>query len=123
MLAGKRCSAGFAQKIGDELFGVHRRDLVRVELAAEPFLQKGGTLERPLHGHLLVEQHPDEKCERIGVQQPIRVAVSRDCKRPLHGLTAYGSVSYSSIRTPMDAGSRRPSGLIGSAESSRKYLM
>ena len=107
----------------DELFGVHRRDLVRVELATEPLLQKGGTLERPLHRHLLVEQHPDEKCERIGVEQPIRVAISRDCERALHGLTAYGSVSYSSISSPMDAGSRRPSGLVGSDESSRKYLM
>jgi hypothetical protein len=40
----------------------------------------------------LVEQHPDEECERIGVEQPIRVAVSRDCERALHDVPAYGSV-------------------------------
>ena len=77
----------------DELLGVHRRDLVRVELAAEPLLQQGRALERPLHRHLLVEQHPDEECERIGVEQPIRVASPVIASVPLHGVAGYGSVS------------------------------
>ena len=48
MLAGKRWSAGFRAEDRDELFRVHRRDLVRAELATEPHcLRRAG----PLNAH------------------------------------------------------------------------
>ncbi len=66
-----------------ELVDVHRRDLLRVEVP-EPLLQRGGTGERPLHRHLLVEQHPDQQRVGVGVQQLVGCGVTGDVERSGH---------------------------------------
>ena len=84
MLAGKSVQRGLLAEHRNELLGVHRRDLVRVELAAQPLLQERGALERPLHRDLLIEEHADEQRERIGVEQAVGVGVAGDREGSLH---------------------------------------
>jgi hypothetical protein len=63
-----------------ELVDVHRRDLRRVEVA-ESLVELGGTGERPLHRDLLVEQHAEEECCAVGVEQPVGSRVTGDVER------------------------------------------
>jgi hypothetical protein len=69
-----------------ELLDVHRRDPLRVEVA-EALLQGRRPGERPLHRHLLVEQHPDQQCVGVGVEQLVGCGVARDVQRSGHGST------------------------------------
>ena len=57
-------------QIGEELVGVHRGDLVRVE-RPEPLLQRVRTGERPLHRHLLVEQHAEDESARASCSRSL----------------------------------------------------
>jgi hypothetical protein len=61
-----------------DLVGAHRRDRLGVERSAEALLQGERAPERPPHGDLLVEQHPDEECERVLDQQPVGLCVAGD---------------------------------------------
>ena len=48
--------------------------------------QRGRAAERPLHRHLLVEQHADEQRERIGDEQLVGFGITGDGKnRSCHG--------------------------------------
>ena len=68
----------------DELLGLHRRDLVRVELTAEPLLQECGALERPLHRDLLVEKHAKKEREGLRVEQLVGFGIAGDREGALH---------------------------------------
>ncbi len=63
-----------------QLVGVHRRDRGRVELAPQTAFQLRGGCERPLERDLLVENHADEKGERVLRKQRICFSVSRQVK-------------------------------------------
>jgi hypothetical protein len=45
---------------------------------SETIAELSGTRERRLHGHLLVQQHPDEQRERFGGQESIGIRVTGD---------------------------------------------
>ena len=74
------------RSLGDdeELVGVHRRDVGGVEPVAQPVAQERRRHERPLHRHLLVEQHPEQDGERVGVEELVGVGVAGDGKHGLH---------------------------------------
>ena len=61
----------------DELLLIHRRDLRRIEVT-EPGVQRRRAGERPLHRYLLIEQHADQQCSAVGVEQSIGVGVAGD---------------------------------------------
>ena len=65
---GKRCSAGFVRNTSSSASGVIAAIARGVE-ATEAVPQRRRTAERPLHRHLLVEQHADEERERIVDEQ------------------------------------------------------
>ena len=77
---GKRCTAGFARNTSSSASGVIAA-IAPASSAAEPALQRRRTAERPLHRHLLVEQHPDEERERIVDEQPVGDVVAGDGER------------------------------------------
>ena len=53
----------------------------------EPGAQRRGSGERPLHRHLLVEEHADEQRRAVVVEQRIGVGVAGDVERAgRHGL-------------------------------------
>ena len=54
-----------------QLLEWHRRDVAGIDLATQALLQLRWRAERPLHRHLLVEQHPDKERERVGVEEPV----------------------------------------------------
>ena len=69
---------------GDEVVHVHRRDPAGVEVAeAPPQRRRAG--ERPLHRHLLVEQHADQQRRAVAVEQPVGIGVPGDVQRPGRG--------------------------------------
>jgi hypothetical protein len=58
-------------------FDVHRRKLAGVEMA-EAFGQCVRASECPLHWHLLIEQHADEQCRAVALQQAVGFDNARD---------------------------------------------
>ncbi len=64
----------------DELVGIGRRDAVHVE-TAETVGELLRSRERDLHRHLLVEQHADEKRQRVLGQQCVGVGISDQVQR------------------------------------------
>ena len=65
---------------GDEVLDVHRRDRRGVEVAEAP-AQRRRPGERPLHRHLLVEQHADQQRGAVRVEQPVGLGVAGDVER------------------------------------------
>ena len=60
---------------GRQLGRVHRRDLDGIELASEALPEVPRRAEGPLEGHLLVEDHPDQKGERVLGEQLVSLWV------------------------------------------------
>jgi hypothetical protein len=50
----------------------------------KPGLQSCWTGEGPLHRHLLIEQHADQQCRAIGVEQSIGVCLAGDIQGSGH---------------------------------------
>ena len=77
---------GLGTAHGDERVAVHGRDRGDVEVAqASTKGRRPG--ERPLHRHLLVEQHADEQRRTVGVQQLVGGRVTGDVQVSDHGAT------------------------------------
>ena len=67
-----------------------------VEVAEAP-AQRRRPGERPLHRHLLVEQHPDQQGGAVAVEQPVGLGITGDVERPghaRHGTQRTGRGSY-----------------------------
>src|SRR3546814_6143301 len=47
------------------------------------------TLFRSLHRYLLVEQHPEEQRQRVGVEELVRLGIACDCQISLHLIRSY----------------------------------
>jgi hypothetical protein len=67
--------AGRIQAVARELLGVGLGDPADVE-PAHARGDLGRSRERRLHRDLLVQEHPDQERERVGVEQAVRVGVA-----------------------------------------------
>ena len=81
--AGKRWIAGLAQHTATNSSTSIEAICAGVEVP-EPLAQRVRTGERPLHRHLLVEQHPDEQRRAVAVEQPVGLGVAGDVERAGH---------------------------------------
>src|SRR3546814_19679968 len=67
------------------------------------------TLFRSLHRYLLVEQHPEEQRQRVGVEELVRLGIACDCQISLHLIRSY--VQCPTVRgcgSPIHGVGRRP---------------
>ena len=83
--AGKRWIAGFSAHTATKSSTSIAGDLAGVEVA-EPLAQRLGAGERPLHRHLLVEQHADQQGRAIAVEQAVGRRVAGDVQGAGHVL-------------------------------------
>lgn len=83
--AGVTVHGRFRREQRGEPLRVVRRDLVRVQVVrAEALGDRAGSLERPFHRYLLVEQHPDQGGERAAAEQFVGVGILGDVKADVH---------------------------------------
>ena len=102
---------------GHERVDAHGSDGFRVE-SPETRLQRRRPVERPLHRHLLVEEHADEQGEPVAVQQGVGGGVAGDEERPWHRaqrseLRGGGRWSPRRRRPASGAAGRSPAGASG----------
>ena len=88
MAAGKRCSAGRLTEARPQHLGAECGDgSGREARGAQPRRSSAGRGEGPFEWDLLVEQHAEQKGERVLAQQPVGVGVAgdREGARPAGG--------------------------------------
>ncbi len=96
---GKRWIAGFCTHTATKSSSLIAAIFEGVEVIAvpEPIAQRPGACERPLHRHLLIEQHADQQRRAVAVEQPVGLRIAGDVRRSGHqaraGLGASMSVS------------------------------
>ena len=77
---GNRCSAGLVRNTSSSASGVIAAIARRVQ-AAEAVPERRRAAERPLHRHLLVQEHADEERQRVVDEQAVGDRVAGDGER------------------------------------------